>query len=198
MKAKLVLAALAVGLLPAQGWAAKNLWDESVEKEKREERSVAAFETFRTACFLNYKDANERQKFLQENYFPASEVRTNEKLAFVQANDGGTVWNSSRNENKNYTIVAEKNGNCHVLAEDVSAEKMHKQMKNLALDTKDSMTFSIVDYRGVVPDVPVQTARFDVKDPDGTVYFTVVIATNNNPKTDAAKGVISMLAPKKK
>jgi hypothetical protein len=195
MKATLVLAALATGFLPMHAWAAK---PSPVEVEKREQRSVAAFEIFRKACFSNLDDLTSREKFLLANYFPASEGRAADKLAFVHARDGGTVWNTSRSEAQNMTIVSENNGQCHVLVEGANAEKLHKQMKDLALDTKDSMTFSVIDYKGVTPDVPVQTSKFDVKDPDGTIYFSVYMVTKMNEDTGSTAGVISVTARNKK
>jgi hypothetical protein len=195
MNSKLVLAVLAIGLIPAHAIAGKI---SALEIEKREGRSVAAFQIFREACFASLQDLPGRQQFLEQNYFPASENRTKEKLAFVQAKDGGTVWNTSRSETENVTVVAENSGKCHVIVEAASAEKLQKAMKDLALDTKDSMTFSVVDYKGVTPDVPVQTSKFDVKDPDGAVYFSVYTSTKINPENESAAGIISMTAPSRK
>jgi hypothetical protein len=174
--------------------------DEEKEKSKAqlamEERSTYAAELFHKTCFMNFTDRDKLVALLDASYKRVDDYKRIEVLNFLQAN-GGDVWTAVITPKLTFTVIAETDGKCHVMVQRGTAEKLHKEIKNLAMDVRDSMSFAVVDYKGVAKDSLVQNSRFDVKAPDGSIIMIVSAATKTNPETIAAEGVLTVFAPPK-
>ena len=116
-------------------------------------------------------------------------VRAQKELEFVHAAKGGDVWLAVMAPKTSYTIVSETSGNCHVMAEQTDSTLLHKHVKNLALDIRDSGSFNVVDYKGIPEHAKlVKKSEFIVKAPDGGIILTTVATTNRLLFTCAPPG----------
>lgn len=161
-----------------------------------EDQAKVAVGVFRNACVVNYGDRNKAMQFLDERYIRHKPEKRQQFLDFVHSK-GGEVWAAILPKGE-YVIVLEDTGNCHVIAGKADEATIHQELKTLALDVRDSMTWSVVDYKGLKKDGPVSTTSFEVKAPDGTVVVAVVATTLEKPVGPQPAAVISMAVSKKK
>jgi hypothetical protein len=161
-----------------------------------ENRTRYAVELLRKTCLMYFTDRAGLAAVLDEKYKRASAEKTQKELEFVQAAKGGDVWLAVMSPKTSYTIISEAGGNCHVLASHTDSTLLHKHVKNLALDVRDSGSFNVVDYKGVPEDAKlVKTSEFIVKAPDGGVILTARAATKENSKTELAESALSVFRP---
>ena len=192
----LIFFTLFLGVHPAG--ASKNIVDPELTKDEIEERTGFAVELFRKTCFMHFSDRDYLVGMMDAAYKRADGEKTREVLNFLHGADGD-VWTASITSKISYTLASETNGNCHVIAQRNSGERLHKEIKNMAMDARDSMSFSVVDYKGIPPGEigPVKMSKFIVKAPDGSVVVTVSVTTKEDSNTKMAEGVISLIMPQK-
>lgn len=167
--------------------------DAAAETSKR---TYYAVELLRKTCLMYFSDHAGLMSVLDEKYQRASEAKALESLSFVHAPAGGEVWSVVMSPKVSYTIVTETGGNCHLLTQQTDSKLLHKHVKNLAIDVRDSRSFNVVDYKGVPEDAGlVKASEFIVKAPDGGIILTVIATTKDNPKTELAEGVLSVFRP---
>ncbi|MCE7886445.1 MAG: hypothetical protein DYH13_02955 [Alphaproteobacteria bacterium PRO2] len=161
-----------------------------------ENRTRYAVELLRKTCLMYFTDRSGLTAVLDEKYKRAPVERAEKELAFVRAAKGGEVWLAVMSPKTSYTIISETEGNCHVMAQQTNSTLLHKHVKNLALDIRDSGSFNVVDYKGVPEDAKlVKISEFVVKAPDGDVILTARAATKENSKTELAESVLSVFRP---
>lgn len=169
--------------------------DENVPDEI-ENRTHYAVELLRKTCLMYFSDRAALAIALDEKYKRAPEEKAQEALNFVHATEGGDVWLAVMSPKVSYTIISETGGNCHVLTEQSHSGLLHKRVKNLAIDVRDSRSFNVVDYTGISENAHlIKESKFIVKAPDGGVIVTVVATTKDNPRTELAEGVLSAFRP---
>ncbi|MGB4107557.1 MAG: hypothetical protein WBK55_07150 [Alphaproteobacteria bacterium] len=179
-------------VIPA--FAAEKEPEVAVETSKRTRFAV---ELLRKRCLTYFSDRTGLVKLLDSHYERPPESETRGMLDFLHA-DSGDVWSAVMSPTVSYTIVSETGGNCHVITEQSDSALLHKHVKNLAADVRDSRSFNVVDYKGVPENVgPVKTSEFVVKAPDGGIILTVRATTKDDSKTELAEGVLSVFKPVK-
>lgn len=175
--------------------------DKTPEEKIRDERSFYAVDIFRQSCLMNFSDLSLRHEYLDANYKKLEGEKRQKFLDFVHVIEG-EAWSAVISPKISFTVISAGNGDCHLIANNVSAEKLHKEMKNLALDVRDTVPFGIVDYKGVKQDETIKNSRFDLKAPDGSILMTATTVTKETAlkekdETHYADGVISALQPEK-
>lgn len=161
-----------------------------------ENRTRYTVELLRKTCLMYFTDRAGLTAVLDEKYKRAPVDRAQKELEFVHAAKGGDVWLAVMSPKTSYTIVSETSGNCHVMAEQTDSALLHKHVKNLALDIRDSGSFNVVDYKGIPEHAKlVKKSEFIVKAPDGGIILTTVATTKDNPKNELAESVLSVFRP---
>lgn len=169
---------------------------EETRDSETSRRTYYAVELLRKTCLMHFGDRAALMSALDEKYERASPEKAQRELDFVYASAGGDVWVVVKSPKVRYTIVSETNGNCHLLTEHNDSTLLHKYVKNLAVDVRDSRSFTVVDYKGVPEDAKlVKTSEFVMKAPDGGVIMTVKAATKDDAKTELADVVLSVFKP---
>lgn len=158
-------------------------------------RTRYAVELLRKTCLMHFTDRAALVKVLDSNYTRPADAEAKDTLEFLHA-ESGDVWNVVMSPTVSYTIAVEKNGNCHIITELVDSKLLHKHLKYLAADARDSRSFNVVDYKGVSEtESLIKKSEFVVKAPDGGVIVTTRAMTKDHVKTGLAEGVLSVFQP---
>lgn len=179
-------------LCSAPAWAQAKEREIPVETSKRTRFAV---ELVRKRCLTYFTDRASLMRVLDSDYkrLPQNEAR--DTLDFLHA-ESGEVWKAVMSPTVSYTIASETNGNCHIITEQSDSVLLHKYTKNLAVDIRDSRSFSVVDYKGIPENAGlIKSSEFVVKAPDGGIILTVRAMTRDDPKTELAEGVLSVFKP---
>ncbi len=190
MKPLLVFALCLFYIVPS--FAAKDAQEVDVETSKRTRYAV---ELLRKTCLMHFTDRPALVKLLNTRYVRPPENEVKNTLDFLHA-ESGDVWLVVMSPVVVYTIASETNGNCHIITELIDSALLHKHLKYLAADVRDSRSFNVVDYKGVSEiESPVKTSEFVVKAPDGGVIVTARAMTKDHKKSKLAEGVLSTFRP---